>query len=125
MRTPIRRIAAGVALALLPVCASAQELTPGAYWPLPGGINIVSVINNVSWGDVTFAPALPVDDAHAKIDAAGVAFTRTLAIAGRSANFSLQVPVIGGHVEGLYVGVPTAVDRYGMGDPRVSLGVNL
>jgi hypothetical protein len=30
--------------------ASAQELTPGAYWPLPVRINIVTVVNSVKLG---------------------------------------------------------------------------
>ena len=29
-----------------PVRAAAQELEPGAYWPIPAGLNILSVINN-------------------------------------------------------------------------------
>jgi hypothetical protein len=125
VRTLIRRIAAGVALVLLPVYASAQELTPGAYWPLPGGINILTFVNSYSWGDVAFDPSLPVDEARAKINTTAVAFTRTLAIAGRSANIGLQLPIVGGHLEGLYAGVPTTLDRFGLVDPRVSVGVNL
>jgi hypothetical protein len=124
-RPPVRRMAATLALLLLPVCAAAQELTPGAYWPLPGGINILTFVNSVSWGAVDFEPALPVDDARAKIDTVAVAFTRTLAIAGRSANVGFQLPVIAGHLEGLYLGAPTVVDRFGIGDPRVSVAINL
>ena len=120
-----QRIGASLAILLLPVCASAQELTPGAYWPLPGGINILTFVNNFSWGDVAFDPSLPVDDARAKIDTTAVAFTRTLAIAGRSANIGLQLPIVGGHLEGLYAGVPTTLDRFGLADPRVSVAINL
>jgi hypothetical protein len=123
--SPIRTFVAGVALVLVPVCASAQELTPGAYWPLPGGINILSFINSFNTGDVTFDPTLPVVDAHAKINTTAVVYTRTLSIAGRSANIGVQLPVIAGHVDGLYLGAPTAVDRFGLGDPRVSVGLNL
>jgi len=114
-----------VALLLLPRIASAQELTPGAYWPLPGGINILTFVNSFNWGDVAFDPSVPVDDAHAKINTTAVAYTRTLSIAGRSANVRVQLPVVRGHLEGLYIGVPTVVDRFGLGDPRLSLGVNL
>jgi hypothetical protein len=114
-----------VALLLLPRIASAQELTPGAYWPLPGGINILTAVNSFVWGDVAFDPSLPVDDARAKINTTAVAYTRTLSIAGRSANVRVLLPVVRGHLEGLYIGVPTVVDRFGLGDPRLSLGVNL
>jgi hypothetical protein len=121
----VRRIAAGLTLLLLPLYASAQELTPGAYWPLPRGINIVTFVDSVNWGDVAFDPSLPVDDAHATINTTAAAYTRTLSIAGRSANVGVQLPLVGGHLEGLYGGVPTTRDRFGLGDPRLSIGVNL
>jgi len=121
----IRLIALGLALHLLPVSVAAQELTPGAYWPLPVRINILTFINNVNWGDVTFDPALPTEDARGTINTVGIAYTRTLSIAGRSANITLQIPLLGGHVEGLYIGVPTERSQFGFGDPRLSVGVNL
>ena len=43
--------ATGVAFLLLPGYASAQELEPGAYWPIPAGLNIVTVANSFNWGD--------------------------------------------------------------------------
>jgi hypothetical protein len=104
---------------------SAQELTPGAYWPLPVRINILTVVNSVNWGDVTFDPALPTEDARGTIDTVAIAYTRTLSIAGRSANLGLQIPILGGQVEGLYLGVPTERGQFGFGDPRLSMGVNL
>ncbi len=116
---------AWLALLLLPVYASAQELTPGAYWPLPGGFNVVSLVNSVNWGDVSFDPSMPVEDASAIIDTTVVAYTRTLSIAGRSANLGVQLPITAGHIEGLYAGTPTEVDRFGFSDPRISLGINL
>jgi hypothetical protein len=76
-------------------------------------------------GDVAFDPALPTENARGTIDTVAVAYTRTLSIAGRSANVGLQIPILGGHVEGLYQGVPTERDQFGFGDPRLSLGVNL
>ncbi len=123
---PVRRIAAGLALLLLLAArTSAQELTPGAYWPLPGGLNILSVVNSTNWGDVTFDPSLPVEDAHATINTTVLAYTRTLAIAGRSANIGIQLPIAGGRLEGLYAGAPVELDRLGLGDPRIVVGVNL
>jgi hypothetical protein len=118
-------LVAGLALLLLTARARAQELTPGAYWPLPTRLNIVSITNNISWGDLTFDPSLPVEDASATINTTSVAYTRTLGIAGRSANLGLQVPVVTGQVEGLYNGAFTRVDRFGFGDPRVRLGLIL
>ena len=119
-------LVAGLALLLLlPFRASAQELQPGAYWPLPGGLNILTVMDSFNWGDVTFDPSLPVEDASATVNTTVAAYTHTLSVAGRSANFGFQLPLVGGHIDGVYRGVPTAVDRFGFGDPRLQLAVNL
>ena len=123
--TAASRVAVALLLALVPMYVSAQELTPGAYWPLPVRINVLTIVNTLSWGEVAFDPALPAEDALGTIDIVAIAYTRTLAIAGRSANVALQIPVVGGHVDGMYQGVPTERGQFGLGDPRVSLGVNL
>jgi hypothetical protein len=121
----VARIAVTLALLLLPACVSAQELTPGAYWPLPVRINIITVVNSINWGDVAFDPALPADDARGTINTFVVAYTRTLSFAGRSANVGFQLPIIGGHMNGQYLGVPTELRGVGLADPRLSFGVNL
>jgi hypothetical protein len=117
--------AAALALLLMPVSGSAQELEPGAYWPIPTGLNILTVINNVNWGDVTFEPSAPIDEASATINTTALVFTRAFSLGGRSANAGLVVPVIGGHVEGRYLGEPAEVGRFGLGDPRLRLAMNL
>ena len=119
------RLAVLLILVLAPARAAAQELEPGAYWPLPVGLNIVTAVNSVNWGDLNFDPSLPVEAASARINTTAVAFTRALSIAGRSANAGIQIPVVGGHVEGLYLGQHTEVGRFGFGDPRFRLAVNL
>ena len=113
------------ALLLLPVCAPAQELEPGAYWPLPKGLNIITVANGYNWGDLAFDPAAPIDEASAIINTTALAFTRTFSVGGRSANAGVAVPVIGGHIEGLYLGVPAEVGRFGQGDPRFRIATNV
>jgi hypothetical protein len=109
----------------LPQLALAQELEPGAYWPIPRGTNIVTVLESVSWGDVAFDVSLPVDEARATIVTTAVAFTRGFSLGGRSANVSVVLPVVGGHLEGLYLGAPAEADRFGLGDPRVKIAMNL
>ena len=105
--------------------AAAQELEPGAYWPIPRGLNIVTAANSFNWGDLAFDPSLPVEDATATINTTVVAFNRAFGFAGRSANAGVSVPITGGHLEGLYLGEHTEVDRFGMADPRLKLAVNL
>ena len=105
--------------------ASAQELEPGAYWPIPKGLNIFTVVNSFNLGDVAFDPAAPIDEASARINTTAFSFTRAFSLAGRSANAGVVVPVIGGHIEGLYLGEPAEVGRFGLGDPRLRLAMNL
>jgi Putative MetA-pathway of phenol degradation len=112
-------------LLLMPPLASTQELEPGAYWPIPTGVNIVTAINTVNWGDLGFDPSAPIDEATAAINTTAFAFTRSFSLAGRSANAGVVLPVVGGHLEGLYLGEPAEVSRFGLGDPRLRLAMNL
>ena len=98
---------------------------PGAYWPIPRGLNIATVVNSFNWGDVAFDPAAPIDEANATINTTALSFTRAFSLAGRSANAGVVVPIVGGHVEGLYLGQPAEVGRFGQGDPRLRLAMNL
>ena len=117
--------AAALGLLLMPVSGSAQELEPGAYWPLPTGLHVITAINSFNWGDLAFDPAAPIDEASARINTTAFAFTRVFSLAGRSANAGVVVPMVGGHVEGLYLGEPAEVSRFGLGDPRMRLAMNL
>jgi hypothetical protein len=119
------RAAAALALLPMPGSAAAQELEPGAYWPLPRGLNILTVVNNTNWGDVAFDASAPVQEASATINTTALGFTRAFSLAGRSANAGVVLPLIVGHVEGLYLGEPAAADRFGLGDPRLRLAMNL
>ena len=47
-------------LLLAPIATSAQELEPGAYWPIPKGINIFTAANSFNTGDMSFDPAAPI-----------------------------------------------------------------
>jgi hypothetical protein len=118
-------VAATLASLSMPLCASAQELEPGAYWPIPKGFNIVTVANSFNWGDAAFDPSAPIDEASATIDTMAFAFTRAFSLAGRSANAGVVLPVIAGHLEGLVLGEPAEAGRFGLGDPRLRFAVNL
>ena len=122
---PLLRLVSTFALLLSPALVSAQELEPGAYWPIPTGLNIVTAVAAVNWGDVAFDPALPVDDASARIGTGAFAFTRAFGVGGRSANVGVVVPVVKGHLEGLFLGEPTEVDKFGLGDPKIKFGFNV
>ena len=112
-------------LLLTPIATTAQELEPGAYWPIPKGINIFTAANSFNTGDLSFDPAAPIDEASAQINTTAFAFTRAFNLAGRSANAGVVLPVIAGHLEGRVLGEPAEADRFGLGDPRLRLAMNL
>jgi Putative MetA-pathway of phenol degradation len=119
------RLLAVLVVLLVPLGVSAQELEPGAYWPVPRGLNIVTVANSFNWGDMSFEPSAPIDEANAKINTTAFAYTRSFNLAGRSANIGIVVPLVTGHLEGLLLGEPAEGDRFGFGDPRVRLAMNV
>jgi hypothetical protein len=126
-RRPGAVLRAAIAFGLLAVAmnASAQELEPGAYWPIPVGLNIATVVDSYNWGDLAFDPSGPIDEASAEINTTAFALTRAFNIAGRSSNVGIVLPVVVGHVEGLYLGNPAEVDRFGLGDPRLRIAILL
>ena len=105
--------------------AAAQELEPGAYWPLPVGLNIVTGVDSFSWGSVTFDPALPVTDADATDQHERHRLHPSAVDRGSVGELGIQLPIVAGHVEGIYLGTFTEVDRFGQGDPRFRLAINL
>ena len=122
---PLTRVVITIALAIVPALVSAQELEPGAYWPIPRGLNILTTVVGTNWGDVTFDPALPVDDGSARIGSLAFAYARAFGIGGRSANASVALPIMRGRVRGIYLGERAEVSRFGLGDPKLKLAINL
>jgi hypothetical protein len=88
-------------------------------------VNFLVVSNNFSGGDVTFDPALPVEDASATINTTALVYVRTMHFFGRSGNASVALPYSIGHVEGLYLGEFTTVDRSGFRDPQFRFALNV
>lgn len=67
---------------LLASPGSAQELTPGAYWPIPTRLNVFTVVDSVNWGEVAFDPSAPIEDASATINTTVLSFTRAFGVGG-------------------------------------------
>jgi outer membrane putative beta-barrel porin/alpha-amylase len=123
MRT--RALGVLLAVACVATSAAAQELEPGAYTISPVGLNILNLGYGFNSGDVTFDPSLPIEDGSARIHTATVAYGRSVGLAGRSATLLVALPIIGGHLEGVYLGERAVADRKGLGDMRIRVGVNL
>jgi hypothetical protein len=105
--------------------AAAQHLVPGAYTPAPVGVNVVSIVANFNVGDVSFDPALSIENGRATVGAAVVAYNRTLTLAGRFASIGLVAPYVVGHVEGILLGQLQETSRSGPGDLSTRVAINL
>jgi hypothetical protein len=105
--------------------AGAQELEPGAYAVAPVGLNVIVVSNTLSIGDLAFDPSGPIHDARGTINVTTVGYGRALSLAGRSAQIVMAVPIVSGHLEGQYLGEFAEVRRFGPGDPRMRVALNV
>ena len=110
---------------LLSSTVAAQDLTPGVYTPAPVGVNVVTMVGNINDGNMTFDPSLPVEEGHATIGAAVVAYNRTLEIAGRFASVGVVAPYVLGHVDGILFGEFQETSRAGLGDLSTRVAINL
>ncbi len=118
------RMSAAIGLA----CATfirAQELEPRAYSVSPKGTSFAVVAFARSSGDLSFDPALPIEDAQATLKTAALAYVYSLDVFGRSANVGFGVPYVWGPLSGTVKGQFTSVHRSGLGDPTVRFAVNL
>jgi len=105
--------------------AEAQDLVPGAYTPAPVGFNVLNVVASLSKGDVTFDPALPVEDGRGTIVGGAVSIGRLFSFADRYANIAVVLPLAHGRISGVLAGQPQEVTRDGLGDLGVRFGMNL
>ena len=110
---------------LLSSTVAAQDLAPGAYTPAPVGVNVVTMVGSINDGGMSFDPSLPVEEGHATIGAAVVAYNRTLDIAGRFASVGVLAPYVLGHVDGILLGEFQETSRAGLGDLSTRVAINL
>ena len=123
------RVATGAILgfvgALAPVPCAAQDLTPRAYYPTPVSANAIVLTYVLATGEVLFDPTLPVRDVSATIQSPVISYYHAFSLAGRSANVTGSIPFAFGDLSGKLVGEDRAVQRRGLSDSVVRLGVNL
>lgn len=105
--------------------ASAQELTPRAYWPTPNGTNVFSLAYQHSSGDIVVDPSLPITGVDSDIDYLQLAYQRTFSLRDRTATLQLSLPFSQGETQGVVDGFFRSRETSGMGDTRVRLAVNL
>jgi Putative MetA-pathway of phenol degradation len=107
------------------VGCTAQELEPRAYSISPTGTNfgVISFIRSA--GDVSFAPALPVEEGSSILHATIFSYGRTLDFFGRSASVSAAVPYLWGELQGKLSGTPVQAQRSGLANLAMRFSVNL
>jgi hypothetical protein len=104
---------------------AAQELEPDAYEVAPIGLNVVTAAYSFSSGDVSFDPALPLEDTDAQIHTLTLGYGRSVNVAGRSGQVGIGLPLVLGHVHARYIGDLYQVDRSGLADPRFRIAINV
>lgn len=121
----MRALGVLLAIAFAATPAAAQELEPGAYTVSPVGLNLLNLGYVFNDGDIAFDPSLPIEQGSATIHTTSVAYGRSVDIAGRSSTLLVALPIVFGHLEGLYLGERAVADRKGIADLRIRVGVNL
>jgi hypothetical protein len=105
--------------------AMAQEIEPRRWSHLPVGVNFAGFGYAYTDTDISFNPALQIENASAEIHTSVFSYVRTLDVFGKSGRIELLVPYSTGRWEGLLEGQPASTRRRGFSDPRFRFAVNL
>jgi len=103
----------------------AQDLTPRAYWPAPRGTKVAVVGYSHVNGDVLFDPSIPLYGVDSRIRTGVLGYLQTFNLAGRTANFVVDLPYSWGTTEGLVGDQEARRDVSGLSDLSATLSVNL
>jgi hypothetical protein len=114
-----------LALCFFAASASAQDLTPRAYWPTPQGTKIFVLGYAHQEGDVVMDPSLPITGVDSKINSLVVAYQQTVSLFGRTSTFQFEVPFAEGTTVGMLVNGPGRRNVTGIGDVTALLSINL
>jgi len=105
--------------------ATAQELEPRVYSPSPVGGNFLLLSGTRSTGDVVVDPSILLSDVYAEMYSASLSYSRTFGLFGRSASAAVVLPYMWGTMSGDVLEQVRSIDRSGMGDTRLRMGINL
>ncbi|UCH46438.1 MAG: transporter [Betaproteobacteria bacterium] len=105
--------------------ATAQEMTPRAYWPAPYGTKLVGLGYGYQTGDIVTDPSLPLVGVDSTIHNGTVFYQQTISLAGRTTNVQFEVPYVDGTTKGTFEGQPASANVSGLGDVRATIAVNL
>ena len=121
------RRSAVIAIALIcwTAAASAQELTPRAYWPAPKGTRIAVAGYAHIDGNVLFDPSIPLYEVETRANTALFGYLQTFSLFGRSSNVLIKLPYVWGKTEGFIETTPASRKFSNFADLSITLAVNL
>jgi hypothetical protein len=120
------RILLCLLVSLIPLGQSrAQDIEPRRWTPLPPGLNFVGAGIADTTGNISFDPALRIENARLHAKTAGVSYIRSFSMTGRMARFDISVPWQNAYWSGLLDGQPASATRVGLADPILRLSVIL
>jgi hypothetical protein len=104
---------------------SAQLLEPRAFTNIPKGMNFILGGYNYASGNVLFDPALPIENAQAKVNIFAGTYVRSINFFGLSSKIDVGGAYGIGNWTGQFAEQDTTVDRNGFNDLRFRISVNL
>jgi len=113
------------AIHIAAAAASAQELSPRAYWPAPNGTNLLVAAYQYTKGDIVTDPSLPLTGVDSSINYAQLTYQHTFSLFTRTATLQLNVPYTWGSSDGFAEGELRSRDISAMADARFRFSVNL
>jgi hypothetical protein len=122
----IRRTLLAAALLGGPLAtASAQQLEPRAYVPVPVDLNIAGAPYTYQTGSVITDPSLPIQNVDAKVNVVSPFYDRTFSFFGRSASAILTLPYVWAKVTGDVGEQARSLTRSGQGDMLFRFSTNI
>ena len=105
--------------------AIAQDLTPRAYLITPTSSNAVTVSSSWNRGDISFDPALPIENSTGSFQVPVLSLYHSYGLLGRSSNIVVSLPYAVGNFQADIAGSRQHVYRSGLADARVRVAINL
>ncbi len=103
----------------------AQDLEPRSLSPAPVGLNFLVAGYFYTSGNILLDPAMPIEGLDAKLHTLVGAYVRTIDFFGMPSKVNLIIPYSTGKWSGEVYDRGSSVTRNGIGDPSVSLSVNI
>jgi hypothetical protein len=105
--------------------AHAADIEPRAYSNIPAGVNFLIAGYSFTQGNVSFAPAVPIENAKLEIHSSVVAYVRSLDIFGKSGKVDIIIPQAWMSGQADFLGRPKPRQTSGFTDPVFRFYVNL